>query len=79
MVNERLARTCGHAVGLRASSYHEVACSLHTCEPTITTRLYRGRRHVASAPISGAEALPNPALDIAALLRLLRRCRSPRD
>ena len=60
MVNERVARTRGNAVDLLGLSYRGAARSLPTREPTITTRLYRGRRHVASALISDTEALPNP-------------------
>jgi hypothetical protein len=60
MVNERVARTRGNAVGLLDLSYREAARSLPTREATITTRLYRGRRHIASAMMSDTEALPNP-------------------
>jgi predicted RNA polymerase sigma factor len=60
MVNKRVARTRGDAVGLLGLSYREAARSLCTHEATITTRLYRGRQHVASALISDTEALPNP-------------------
>lgn len=35
------------AVDILGLSYREAARSLHTREATITTRLYRGRRHVA--------------------------------
>jgi hypothetical protein len=60
MVNGRVARTRGNAVGLLGLSYREAARSLPTREPTITTRFYRGRRHVASALISDTGALPSP-------------------
>jgi predicted DNA-binding protein (UPF0251 family) len=60
MVNERVTRTRCNAVSLLGLSYREAACSLQTREPTITRCLNRGRRHVASALISDAHALPNP-------------------
>jgi DNA-directed RNA polymerase specialized sigma24 family protein len=35
------------AVDLVGLSYREAARSLHTREATITTRVYRGRQHIA--------------------------------
>ncbi|HEY1518510.1 MAG TPA: RNA polymerase sigma factor [Solirubrobacteraceae bacterium] len=43
------------AVDLVGLSYREAARALHTREETITTRLHRGRQHVARA-LSGAAA-----------------------
>jgi predicted DNA-binding protein (UPF0251 family) len=60
MVNERGARTRGNAVDLLGLSYGEATRSLRTREATITTRLDRGRQHVASALVSGTKALPEP-------------------
>ena len=48
------------AVDLLGLSYREAAHSLRTREATITTRLFRGRQHVASALLGDTKALPEP-------------------
>jgi RNA polymerase sigma-70 factor, ECF subfamily len=48
------------AVDLLGLSYREAARSLRTREATITTRLYRGRQHVARALRSDTKAPPEP-------------------
>jgi RNA polymerase sigma-70 factor, ECF subfamily len=47
------------AVDLLGLSYREAARSLRTREATVTTRLYRGRQHVARELISETTPLPN--------------------
>jgi DNA-directed RNA polymerase specialized sigma24 family protein len=48
------------AVDLLGLSHFEAARSLRTREATITTRLYRGPQHVASALIRDTKALTSP-------------------
>jgi RNA polymerase sigma-70 factor (ECF subfamily) len=48
------------AVDLLGLTYREAARSLRTREATITTRLYRGRQHVASALLNDTKAPPEP-------------------
>jgi RNA polymerase sigma-70 factor (ECF subfamily) len=53
------------AVDLIGLSYHEAARALHTREATITTRLHRGRQHIARAlkhePAPAAQSTPRAA------------------